>query len=253
MDVCDTSVQLDNHTATALRFDGLLQRYGIGGLSGRQHDQEALCGKLLGDGAADTPAYAHGRSLSSSTFPVCQLSIAAIGLPLGGRPHHDGDRLTGCGSLWIPSLLKSAAHTGRPHTGAPGMSSGMISIGIWQTARSRATRCTRSRPRCGTGYTGTLQRSPSSRRAALQPSKTPPVPSLPRWPPSGPTLPHPATPCPGPRGTALLLTLGALQRVRHSRGGRSRGAGAEMRVNFLSAYINSCSKARRCSGVRPSL
>ncbi len=88
-------VQLDNHTFAALRADGLLQRRRIGGTPGRQHDDEALLGKLLGDGAADAPAYADGQVTVVEHLPVRQLGIAAVGLPLGGRPHHDGDRFAG--------------------------------------------------------------------------------------------------------------------------------------------------------------
>ena len=98
-------VQLDNHAVAALRVDGLLQRRRIGGVPGRQHDEEALLGKLLGDGAADTPAYADGQVAVVEHLPMRQFGIAAIGLPLGGRPNHDGDRFDGLGSLWIPYLI----------------------------------------------------------------------------------------------------------------------------------------------------
>jgi hypothetical protein len=95
-------VQLDNHTFAALLSDGLLQRCRIGGMPGRQHDDEALLGELLGDGAADAPAHADGQVAVVEHLPVRQLGIAAISLPLGGRPNHDGDRFAGrvhCGFL----------------------------------------------------------------------------------------------------------------------------------------------------------
>ena len=86
---------LPSLSGPALRVDGLFQRRGIGGLPGRQHDHEALLGKLLRDGAADTPADTDGQVTVVDHSAVCQLRIATIGLPFGGRPYHDGDRLTG--------------------------------------------------------------------------------------------------------------------------------------------------------------
>ena len=83
-------------------FDGFLQRRRIGGIAGRQHDHEALLGKLLGDGTADAPAHTDGQVAVVEHLAVRQLGIAAICLPLGGRPHHDGDLFTGrvhCGFL----------------------------------------------------------------------------------------------------------------------------------------------------------
>ena len=89
-------VQLDNHAFAALLLDGLLQRRRIGGIPGRQHDEEALLGKLLGDGTADAPAHADGQVAVVEHLAVRQFGIAAIGLPLGCRPNHDGDLFTGC-------------------------------------------------------------------------------------------------------------------------------------------------------------
>ena len=47
---------------------------------------EALLGKLLGDGAADAPAHADGQVAVVEHLAVRQFGVAAIGLPLGGRP-----------------------------------------------------------------------------------------------------------------------------------------------------------------------
>ena len=105
---------------------------------------------------------------------------------------------------------------------------------------------------------------PSAHAPAFQ---TPPVPRLPPVALQRPYLTPPAAPS-RLHGTRATPDTGAFQRVR-LQGVCSQRASAEMpfefpirtpegavaqeRVNFLSAYINSCSKARRCSEVRPSL
>jgi hypothetical protein len=75
--------------------DGFLERRGIGGLAGRQNDEEALSGELLGDRAADAPPYAHREIAVIEHLAVRQPGVAPIGLPLGGRPDHDGDLFAG--------------------------------------------------------------------------------------------------------------------------------------------------------------
>ena len=61
MEVLRYEVQFDGQAFAALRLDRLLQRRGVGGGPGRQHDQEALFSEFLGDGTADTPADADGQ------------------------------------------------------------------------------------------------------------------------------------------------------------------------------------------------
>ncbi len=71
-------------------------------MTGRQHDHEAFLGKLLGDGAPHAPAHADGEGAIVERLPVREEGVAAVGLPLGGRSHHDGNRLTDgvhCGFL----------------------------------------------------------------------------------------------------------------------------------------------------------
>lgn len=67
-----------------------------GAVPGRQHHEEAFLGKFLGDGTADAPAAADEEVAVIEHSSVRQFRIAAISLPLGGRPNYDGDLLTGC-------------------------------------------------------------------------------------------------------------------------------------------------------------
>jgi hypothetical protein len=71
--------------------DGLLQRRGIGGMTGRQDDEKPPLGKLLGDGAADAPADPDRYVPVVEHLAVRQFGVASIGLPLGGSPNHNGD------------------------------------------------------------------------------------------------------------------------------------------------------------------
>jgi hypothetical protein len=88
-------VHLDRHALSAFRLDGLRQRRRIGRGPGGQHDEEALLGELLGDGAPDAPADAHGQVAVVDGPAVCQPGVAPVGLPLGGCTDDDGHLFTG--------------------------------------------------------------------------------------------------------------------------------------------------------------
>ena len=71
-------VQLDNHAFATLLLDCLLQPGGIGGIPGRQHDEEAFCGKLLSDGTADPPARTDGYIAVVDHLTVREFGVTAI-------------------------------------------------------------------------------------------------------------------------------------------------------------------------------
>src|SRR6516164_10488112 len=97
-------IQLHRHAFAALCLDGLRKRRSVARGSRRQHDEEALLGKLLGESATDAPAYTDGQSAVIEHLAVRQFGVAAIGLPFGGCADHDGDLFT----CWAHALTLSA-------------------------------------------------------------------------------------------------------------------------------------------------
>ena len=99
-------VEFHDGAVAALFVDGGLQRRRVGSIAGGQHREETLLGELLGDGSAHAPAHADGQ-IAVVDFPaVDQLCVAAVGLPFGGRPNHDGDRLAISGHVYsLPYVM----------------------------------------------------------------------------------------------------------------------------------------------------